>query len=113
QPEAGANYGGLRGERRPGNSEARRRQKFRIVHSQGRIADDRVSYDHSLRVEHIVRSAATTLIPAAREFAAETNPQFEIRCQLESVLSKQGSFKRTPAKRGCHRGDRKRGDRAL
>ena len=112
QPEACANHGGLRRERGPGNSDTRRGQKFRIVNGQGRIANDRVGYDHSIRIEHIIRSAATTLIPAASEFTAETDPQFEVRCQLESVLSKQGSFKRTPAKRGCDRGDRKRGDRA-
>src|SRR6266403_4159447 len=113
QPEACANHGGLRRERGPGNSETRRRQKFRIINGQGRIADDRVGYDHSIRIEHIVRSAATTLVPAAGEFTTETDAQLEVRCQLESVLSKQGSFKRTPTKRGCDRGDRKRGDRAL
>src|SRR5207253_9148701 len=113
QPEACANHSSLRRERGPGNSQARCRQKFRMVNSQGRIADDRVGYDHAIRIEHVIRSAATTLIPAVCKFTTETDPQFEVRCQLESVLSKHGSLKGTPAKRGCDRGDRKRRGRAF
>jgi len=59
-------------------------RNFALLTVKAEFADDRVGYDHAIRIEHIIRSAATTLIPAVCEFTTETDSQFEVRSQLRA-----------------------------
>ena len=97
--EAGVNHRLALAERIPGHAHARLRQEFGAVHGEHGISHQRVGVDHAVASKTVVGRPAVRFVPAVGGFDAESDPQLQIRPQLDHILRETGAFERPPAER--------------